>query len=188
MQLSVKKFKSTPKQEAFKCPILSVYERTLTAHESNSELKVHTIKFINWINIVPVTSKGEILLVEQYRFGSDEITLETPGGGVDKHEKDPTMAAVRELEEETGHTSKKVLGLPSFSPNPAVNMNTIFYFLAFDVQPIESHIEPDPFEVIKLHKVPFQEVLELTRTGQMKNVLANYAILLAEPYLKNKFN
>jgi hypothetical protein len=34
----------------------------------------------DWINVVPVTASGEIVLVRQFRIGVDAGTLEIPGG------------------------------------------------------------------------------------------------------------
>ena len=84
----------------------------------------------DWVNTVPVTTQGKVLLVRQFRIGIESTTLETPGGVVDAGEKDMTMAAVRELEEETGHTSRNILPLASLNPNPAIMTNTVHFFLA----------------------------------------------------------
>ena len=34
----------------------------------------------DWANIIPVTQNNEILLVQEYRFGTDTIEWEIPGG------------------------------------------------------------------------------------------------------------
>lgn len=179
-------FLLSPREEVFKCSIFKAFKQTASTKDSAAQLSVYTLKCANWVNVIPVTSSGEILLVEQHRFGTNAFTLETPGGAVDPHEKDLTLAAVRELEEETGFTSKRILSLPGFGPNPAIQDNRITYFIAFDVQPLAQPVElDDPFEVIKLHKIPIEEALTLARIGRVQNALCALALLLSEPYLQS---
>ena len=75
----------------------------------------------DWVNVIAVTEAGLMVLVEQYRHGTDEMTMEIPGGAVDPGEA-PAVAAARELEEETGYrarsSSKSAGSIPTrpFSP------------------------------------------------------------------------
>ena len=55
----------------------------------------------NWVNIIPITKEGNVVFIEQYRHGTDEITLEVPGGLIESGEN-PGVAAERECQEETG--------------------------------------------------------------------------------------
>ena len=172
------------KEVVYRCPIFAVERREATAQQNNLSQDMYMLRCANWVNVVPVTADGEIVLVEQHRFGSDSITLETPGGAVDAGEKDTTLAALRELEEETGLTSRRILALSGFLPNPAIQNNRIQFFLAQNCQPLDkpsSHV--DPFERIRVRKFPIKEALCMARTGQIQHALAALALLLAEPYL-----
>lgn len=181
----LKPFPFKDEKNVFQCKVFSVHEKIAVANDPAHELKVYTLSCSNWVNVVPITPEGHVVLVEQHRFGSDTFTIEVPGGAVDRTEKDTTLSAVRELEEETGLTSKRILSLPSFYPNPAIQSNRICYFIAFDVQPLEKPVAHfDPFEEIKLHVVPFQEALGWVQTGQISHALSALALLMAEPYLK----
>ena len=172
----------------FQSKIFKVHEKIAQTKNKDHELKVYTLSCSHWANIVPVTSTGEIVLVEQHRFGSDSFILEVPGGAVHSNEKDTTLSAVRELEEETGLTSKRILSLPSFFPNPAIQNNRVYFFIAFDVQPLEIPSQHhDPFEEIKVHLVPVKEAMNMVRSGQISHGLSALALLMAEPYL-NKFS
>lgn len=183
----LKRFPLSKKEEVFNCPIFRVYKQTATSHENNASLDVFTFKCAHWVNVIPVTPKGEIVLVEQHRFGNDSFTLETPGGAVNHNERDLTMAALRELEEETGLTSQRLIALPGFGPNPALQDNRITYFIAFDAQPLQRNREhDDPFEQIKLHHVPIEEAIMYARIGKIQNALCALALLLAEPYLSSR--
>lgn len=175
------------KEEVFRCPVFRVFKQTATSLDGSAKLDAFTLKCANWVNVIPVTPQGEIVLVEQHRFGTDTFTFETPGGAVDRDERDLTMAAVRELEEETGLTSQRVVALPGFAPNPAIQDNRITYFIAFDARPLpQPSVHVDPFEVIKLHYVSIDEAMMYARVGRVQNALCALALLLAEPYLKSR--
>lgn len=166
------------------CPVFAVHGKTAVTKDGQHELSVYTLTCSDWVNVVPVTPTGKIVLVEQHRFATDNFVLEVPGGAVHRDEKDTTMAAVRELEEETGLTSKRILSLPNFYPNPAIQSNKMHYFLALDVQPLEKPVDHfDPFEEIKLHFVDIKDAMHMVRTGQIKHALSALALLLAEGYL-----
>src|SRR5690349_16614812 len=76
----------------------------------------------DWVNVIPVTRSGEVVLVRQFRFGIWQDTLEIPGGMVDDGEA-PADAALRELEEETGYRPRELVPLGSIHPNPALQSN-----------------------------------------------------------------
>ncbi len=42
--------------------------------------RYYVMEFPEWVNIIPVTRDGKIVLVEQYRHASGEYELEIPGG------------------------------------------------------------------------------------------------------------
>ncbi len=54
----------------------------------------------DWVNIIPLTDKREVVMIRQYRHGSREITLEIPGGAVD--EADPAEAAKKRARRRDG--------------------------------------------------------------------------------------
>src|SRR6266851_7372132 len=59
------------------------------------------IDSVNWVNVIAVTPDQRLVMVEQYRHGSNTVELEIPGGMMDADETDPVKTAVRELREET---------------------------------------------------------------------------------------
>jgi len=58
----------------------------------------------DWVNIVALTPEGDVVLVRQFRFGIETLSLEVPGGVIEAGE-DPVAAGLRELREETGYSA-----------------------------------------------------------------------------------
>jgi 8-oxo-dGTP pyrophosphatase MutT (NUDIX family) len=106
---------------------LSVDPRRGRAHD------FYVIEAPDWINVVPLTTTGEVVLIEQYRHGSEELSLEIPGGMLDGGES-PREAAARELTEETGYAARELIFLGKTRPNPAIQDNWIHTFLARDCE------------------------------------------------------
>ena len=40
----------------------------------------------DWVNVIAITPKQEIVLVRQFRYGTQDYSLEPPGGIVEKGE------------------------------------------------------------------------------------------------------
>ena len=88
----------------------------------------------DWCNVLAETDEGELVLVWQYRFGSDALSLEVPGGVIDPGEA-PVDAARRELREETGYEADSFELVSVVQPNPALQGNRCFTFLARGARP-----------------------------------------------------
>lgn len=139
----------------------------------------------DWVNILAVTSEKKAVMIRQFRVGVMEHTLEVPGGCVDADEKDTTMAALRELEEETGFTSARILPLGSMAANPALMNNKLHMFLAMNcvLNPDRQHF-PDENEDIKVELIPVEELEQLVRLGRINHCLSALTIMMAAKYLQ----
>jgi ADP-ribose pyrophosphatase len=141
----------------------------------------------DWVNVLPITCDNKAVLIRQYRSGSGSDTLELPGGIVeDSEKKDLTMTAYRELEEETGYRSNKILSLGSSFANPAIQNNKIHFFLALACAfcPKESRQHfPDESEDIKVELYKTSELEDLVRYGRIQNSLGCLGIMLSLKYL-----
>ena len=79
----------------------------------------------DWINVIPLTDDGQVVMVRQYRFGIEGFTLEIPGGMCDPGEP-PLEAARREMREETGYAPSEMIELGWVHPNPPLQNNRCF--------------------------------------------------------------
>jgi ADP-ribose pyrophosphatase len=164
-------------------PIFNVEEVHLSPERRDGK-PMYRIECGDWANVLAVTTDQRAILIRQLRPGSMTEVLETPGGMIDPGERDPTVAALRELEEETGFTSQRILSLGAFNPNPAIMTNRIHYFLAMGCypNPTRTHF-PDPEEQIKLEIVEAKSLNHLVRVGRIDHALSALCILLAGKYV-----
>jgi len=117
------------------CVVFQVARDRACSPRTGREHDFYRIEATDWVNVVPVTPAGDIVLVRQYRHGARRATLEIPGGMVDPGET-PAEAAVRECLEETGYGGGEVSRLGCVNPNPALFGNRCHTFLLEGVVPV----------------------------------------------------
>jgi 8-oxo-dGTP pyrophosphatase MutT (NUDIX family) len=123
----------------------------------------------DWVNVVAITEPGNVVLIEQFRHGTQAVTLEIPGGVVDPGET-PARAAARELLEETGYEAEEVILLGSVRPNPAFLNNTCYTFLARDARRVQEQ-SLDEGEDITILEAPMSDIPGLIADGRIDHAL-----------------
>jgi ADP-ribose pyrophosphatase len=131
----------------------------------------------DWINVIPVTGDGKIILVEQYRHGTASFTLEIPGGGVDRADSNREAAARRELREETGYDARELRHLGFVHPNPAIQSNRCDTYLATGCEKVFEQ-SFDPGEDIAVRIFSREEVRGLLASGAISHSLVVAAFAL----------
>ncbi len=117
--------------------------------------------------VFPVTTSGEVILVRQYKHGSQQILLEFPGGIFADPGEEPVAAAARELAEETGYTTDRYRSLGQLWDDPAKQNNRLHLFLAEGVQrTVETRF--DETEFIELELVPLARIPEMVAGGEIR--------------------
>lgn len=159
-------------KKVYETPIFSLNEKEVLPDESDDPALFYVINAPEWINILALTAEKEIVLVEQYRHGIHESTLEIPGGMVDEDEN-PMEAAKRELLEETGYSSSQWKMMGKTSSNPAIMSNFTHLYLAENCIKTDE-ISLDGHEDIKVHVLPLKKFLKLIENG-----VVHHAIVLA---------
>ncbi len=132
----------------------------------------------DWVNVVPLTRAGEVVMVRQYRHGSDEVTLEIPGGMVDSGEE-PAQAAARELIEETGFRAEEIVPLGVVNPNPALFGNRLHVFAAPGAKRVAA-IRNEGNEETVVELVPQAALPGLVRGGRVCHALVVASLHLWE--------
>jgi len=134
----------------------------------------------NWVNVLPITDDGQVVMVRQFRQGCERVTLEIPGGLIDAHETDPDVAAARELREETGYVAGRLERIGVMNPNPSMMSNRCFAYLATGCRRV-GDLQMDPGEDIEVVTIPLAELDGRIARGEIEHaiVLATIAFYRA---------
>ena len=168
------------------CEVFYVHK---THAESRCAQKVkggfHTIVCSNWVNVIAITDDNKVVMVEQYRHGIRELTLEIPGGCIDQSDADPEAAGMRELLEETGYTAENWTLLCKTHPNPALQNNVCYTFLAKGAKKIEEpKFDESGTERLHCSLVALDEIDELIQQGKITHSLVVVGFHFLEKYKK----
>lgn len=156
--------------------ILRIREDTVADPRDGSHHPRVILDCPDWVNIIPVTRDGRVVLIRQFRFGAWQESLEIPGGIVDPGEL-PEAAAVRELEEETGYRPERVVALGWVHPNPALQGNRCHSYLALDcVRAHGGRQEAAEDITVELHRR--EDISGLICTGRISHSLVVAAFFL----------
>ena len=141
------------------------------------EEKFISIEQRDYCNIVVLNSRKEMLLVRQFRIAVEDLSLELPGGLVEKNET-PEETAVRELKEETGlsATTDELRLMCKLDPDTGRLTNSYWgYMLQRPVSTSEISAE-EGIEVlwVKADKVP-----QMVMDGTFKHAMHATTALLA---------
>lgn len=134
----------------------------------------YTIEADAWVNVVATTSRGELVMVRQWRHGARKVTLEIPGGLIDLGES-PAAAALRELLEETGFAAPGVRPLGAVNPNPALFGNRVHTYLAENCERV-SEVRNGPREETRVELVPEHDLPARLRAGEVDHALVIAAL------------
>ena len=142
------------------------------------------LECVNWVNVIAVTAQNELVMIEQYRHGSDTIELEIPGGMMDPGEDSPVTTGVRELREETGYEGHNGRVIGEIFPNPAIMANTCYTVLVENCE-LKHATVFDHSEDIITRLVAWREIPELIRSRRIRHSLVVVALYHYELLLRN---
>jgi ADP-ribose diphosphatase len=158
--------------------IFDVDAHRVVSPRTGAEHEFFILDCVDWCNIVPLTRDGQVVMVRQHRYGIGEETLELPGGMVDPSDASPLEAARRELLEETGYRAALVEPTGVIAPNPAMQSNRCWSFLAHDVERVGApHL--DGGEDIEVVTVPLAEIPARVGRGEISHALVVVAFAYA---------
>lgn len=166
----------------FKNNWFHVREETIVSPEGAEIPGILALEFPEWVNIVALTPRKEILLEKQYRHGMATITTETPSGSVEKSDDSFESAARREFSEETGFKPGQVIYLGKSQANPHLMNNHIHHFLFLNCER-DATIAPEA--ELDILTLPFEDALKQIRSGSLNHGYSVEGILRAADHLRN---
>jgi 8-oxo-dGTP pyrophosphatase MutT (NUDIX family) len=163
---------------------LLVDRRWLRLHEQRVALPngvvidpFHLFETPDWVAVLAVTPKDELVLVQQYRHGLGQMSLELPAGVIDEGET-PAVAAHRELLEETGYVADELVPMIVLSPEPHRSTHRAHFFLARGAR-FSGKSSPEPTEVLEVVTRPISSVVDDALNGRIDHAAHTAAILCA---------
>lgn len=134
----------------------------------------------DWVIVIPeledkVAGRRDFFMVKQWRHGSKCLSVEFPGGVIDKGEE-PEEAARRELLEETGCRAGKLEKLGQVNPNPALFSNKVYIFLAQDLECTNTQ-NLDNDEFVNVIRVPVEDIKKDMGSEQFPHALMSTAMM-----------
>jgi 8-oxo-dGTP pyrophosphatase MutT (NUDIX family) len=129
----------------------------------------------DWVNVIAVTPDQQLVMVEQYRHGTNTVELEIPGGVIDPTDATPLAAGLRELREETGYEGENARILGHVYSNPAIMNNTCHTVIVENCR-LRHGLELDGGEDIHTRLVPIDQIPALIANNKIGHSLVVVAL------------
>ena len=133
--------------------------------------------------VFALDKEEKVILVRQYRYPMGEVVLELPAGKLEKGE-DPRDSGLRELGEETGLVPETYLPMGVSFSSPGIMEERIHYFFATDL--VQGPTHPDDGEFLETVRIPFGELLEMAKRGEIKDGKTLIGIFKAKMLLEER--
>ncbi len=137
--------------------------------------KFFIIDSCNWVNVIALTPDRQMVLVEQFRQGTETVELEIPGGMIDPGDGAPEATGARELREETGYTGERPRVIGQVFPNPAIMSNTAYTILLENCR-LTAATAFDQSEDLVTRLVPVDDVRGLVAAGKIRHCIVVAAL------------
>ena len=131
--------------------------------------------------VVALDDAGRVCLVRQYRHAANGYIWEFPAGKIDDQEP-PLQTAQRELEEEAGRRAREWRSLGEYLSSPGFLTEVVHLFLATGLSEVEHRLEAS--EVLEAHWLPFERVMQMAHSGELRDGKTLAALLRAAPYVQ----
>ncbi len=169
-------------KKVFSGQILGLYHDTVKLPNGKTATR-EKITHPGAVGIVPVTDDNKIILVRQYRYPVEDITIEIPAGKLDKGES-PFRCAQRELEEEVGAVDGKLIHLSTFYTTPGFCNEVLHLYMAIGFRRTGNNLDEDEFLEIVAPAV--SEALNWIKDGKIRDSKTIIGVLMAKDFINGK--
>ena len=120
---------------------------------------------------------NKILMVQQFRYATNEALYELPAGKLDKKGEDILSAAKRELEEETGYNAENWEDLGFIWTTPGFCSEKLYLFKASNLTFKGQHL--DEGEILNYLSIDKEKVFAMIKTGEINDAKTICALMRA---------
>lgn len=162
-------------------PIFSIRTDSKTSPRTGADRNFYVIECSDWVNVIALTASQQLVMIQQYRHGTESVELEIPGGAMDPEDDSPVETAIRELREETGYEGKNARIIGDVRPNPAIMNNTCRTVLIEECERLHPR-SLDVGEDIATELMPLSNVQSAVSSGRISHALVIVALYYFDLY------
>ena len=159
--------------------IFNIRSDNKTSPRTGGAHDFYVIEATGWVNVIAISTDQQLVLVEQFRHGTETVELEIPGGVMDPTDASPIATGIRELLEETGYEGENATLIGEVFPNPAI-MNNVCYTVLIENCRYVKPVQFDSMEDLITTLVPLEKIPELITTGKFRHSLVVAALYYYE--------
>ncbi|MBM7598055.1 ADP-ribose pyrophosphatase [Virgibacillus halotolerans] len=138
--------------------------------------KRELVKHQGAVAVIPITKDNKIVFVEQYRKPLEKSIIEIPAGKLEPGEE-PEATAVRELEEETGYTTRELSFVTSFYSSPGFADELLHIYITDQLEKLEHPVAGDDDEFVEVLELTLDEAKQYVEEERIQDAKTNYAVL-----------
>lgn len=163
MDFTEKKIKSN---KVYTCSFIDVVEDDVLL-PNNKKSKRVVVKHIGAAAVLPILPSDKILLIKQFRYAINQISLEIPAGKKDSKDESGIACVTRELEEETSYQSNNYQKILDFHTAIGFSDEMIEIFVATDLYEVKNPLPKDDDEFIEIVEYSLKDCLKMIEVGQI---------------------
>lgn len=137
--------------------------------------KREIVKHPGAVAMIGLTDDNKVLFVKQYRKPLERSLIEIPAGRIEPNE-DPKVTAIRELEEETGYTTKDAQFVTAFYTSPGFADEIIHIYFSNELTRLTEEIQGDEDEFVEVFKLTLEEAEEMMVNKAIYDAKTVYAL------------
>jgi ADP-ribose pyrophosphatase len=125
-------------------------------------------------------------MVRQYRPALNTYSLEIPAGMRDMAGEDPQATALRELQEETGFTTRDVRPIGQILQAPGITNAAVQLYLALGLTEVAMDRHGPEEDDMTVEVLLLDDAIRMIETGEIDNAMAVVGLLRADRLLRTE--